>query len=67
MLYWALVFFICAIVAAIFGFSGIAAQTAIVAQIMFFVFTVIFIVLLIAGLFYRNPYSRDSSGWDPYK
>ena len=36
MLYWALVFFIIAIVAAFFGFGGVATTAASIAQILFF-------------------------------
>ena len=50
MLYWALVFFIIAVIAAIFGFGGIAAGAATIAQILFFIFLVVFVVVLIAGL-----------------
>src|SRR5207253_3551414 len=38
MLYWALVFFIIAIIAAFFGFGGVATTAASIAQILFFVF-----------------------------
>ncbi|HXX69014.1 MAG TPA: DUF1328 family protein [Polyangiaceae bacterium] len=44
MLYWAAVFFVIAIAAAIFGFGGIAAGAAGVAKILFVVF------LVLAGL-----------------
>jgi uncharacterized membrane protein YtjA (UPF0391 family) len=54
MLYWALVFFIVAIVAAIFGFGGIAVAAAGIAKILFFIFLVIFIVSLIMGLSARR-------------
>lgn len=37
MLYWAAVFFIVAIIAAVFGFGGIAAGAAGAAKILFFV------------------------------
>ena len=47
MLYWALVFFVVAIVAAVFGFGGIASASAGIAQILFFVFLVLFPVALI--------------------
>ncbi|QDT38092.1 DUF1328 domain-containing protein [Stratiformator vulcanicus] len=53
MLYWALMFFIIAIAAAVFGFGGIAAGASSIAQILFFVFLVLFIVSLIGGL--RRP------------
>ncbi|MBV8492274.1 MAG: DUF1328 domain-containing protein [Alphaproteobacteria bacterium] len=51
MLYWALVFFIIAIVAAIFGFGGVAIAAAGIAKILFFIFIVIFLIALFAGLF----------------
>jgi uncharacterized membrane protein YtjA (UPF0391 family) len=50
MLYWALVFFIIAIVAAILGFGGIAATASSIAQILFFVFLVIFLITLVMGV-----------------
>jgi uncharacterized membrane protein YtjA (UPF0391 family) len=53
MLYWALLFFIVAVVAALFGFGGIAAGAASIAKILFFVFLVLFIIALVAGGFGR--------------
>ncbi len=47
MLYWALLFFVVAIVAAIFGFGGIASASAGIAQVLFFIFLVLFVVTLI--------------------
>jgi uncharacterized membrane protein YtjA (UPF0391 family) len=47
MLYYALVFLLIAILAAIFGFGGIAVVSAGVAKILFFVFIVLFVVSLI--------------------
>ena len=59
MLYWALVFFVIAIIAAIFGFSGIAAGASLVAQILFFIFLAVFVITLIAGLMHRGqPHVR---------
>jgi uncharacterized membrane protein YtjA (UPF0391 family) len=49
MLWWALIFFLVAIVAAVFGFTNIAAGAAFIAQILFFIFLVLFIVALIMG------------------
>ncbi len=49
MLYWSIVFFIISIVAAIFGFGGIAENSAGIAKILFFVFLVLFIVSLLFG------------------
>lgn len=49
MLRWAAIFFIIAIVAAIFGFGGIAEGAASIAKILFFVFVVLFVLALIFG------------------
>ena len=50
MLYWALLFFVIALVATIFGFTGIAVAAAGIAKILFFVFIVLFIISLIFGM-----------------
>ena len=50
MLYWALVFFIVSIIAAVFGFTGIAVATAGIAKILFFIFLVLFVLSLISGM-----------------
>jgi uncharacterized membrane protein YtjA (UPF0391 family) len=50
MLRWALAFFIVAIIAAVFGFTGIAAGASQIAQVLFFFFVVIFLVSLVWGL-----------------
>jgi uncharacterized membrane protein YtjA (UPF0391 family) len=47
MLYYALVFLVIALLAAAFGFGGIAIAFASVAKILFFVFIVLFLVSLI--------------------
>jgi uncharacterized membrane protein YtjA (UPF0391 family) len=49
MLYWALVFLIISIVAAVLGFGGLAAGAATIAKILFGIFLVIFLLLLIGG------------------
>ncbi len=54
MLYYALVFFIVALVAALFGFGGIAAGATSIAQVLFFLFLVLFIISLITGLVRRG-------------
>jgi uncharacterized membrane protein YtjA (UPF0391 family) len=54
MLYWALIFFVVAIIAALLGFSGIAAGAATVAQALFFIFLAVFPVTLISGLMERK-------------
>ena len=50
MLYWALVFLVISIVAAILGFGGIAAGAATIEKILFGIFLIIFLVLLIGGV-----------------
>ena len=50
MLNWAPAFFVIAILAAIFGFTGVAAASAVVAKILFFVFLVVFLATLVMGI-----------------
>ena len=49
MLGWAIVFLIIAVVAAVFGFGGIAVASAGIAKILFFVFLVLFVFSLLFG------------------
>jgi uncharacterized membrane protein YtjA (UPF0391 family) len=49
MLYWAAVFFVIALLAAVFGFGGIAASAAGAAKILFIVFLILAVVSLIFG------------------
>ena len=53
MLYYALLFFVIAIIAAVFGFGGIAVGAASIAKVLFFIFLVIFIVTLLMGVIRR--------------
>lgn len=53
MLRYALIFFIVAIIAAVFGFGGISAAATDIARILFFVFIVLFLLSLITGLIKR--------------
>lgn len=50
MLRWALIFFVISIVAAIFGFGGISEATADIAQILFYIFLGVFVLMLVLGL-----------------
>src|SRR5438067_5837216 len=50
LLKWALIFLVISLIAALFGFGGIAAASADIARILFYIFIVIFLVLLILGL-----------------
>jgi uncharacterized membrane protein YtjA (UPF0391 family) len=49
MLHWAAVFFVIALLAAVFGFGGIAASAVGIAKILFFVFLVLAVVSFIFG------------------
>jgi uncharacterized membrane protein YtjA (UPF0391 family) len=49
MLRWALIFFVVALIASIFGFTNIAAGAADIAKIIFFVFLALLLVSLILG------------------
>jgi uncharacterized membrane protein YtjA (UPF0391 family) len=55
MLGWALTFLVVAIIAAFFGFGGIAVASAGIAKLLFFVFLVLFAVTLLAGLIRGRP------------
>lgn len=50
MLKWALIFFVISLVAALFGFGGIASGAAAIAKILFFVAVALFVVFLVLGL-----------------
>ena len=50
MLYYALVFFVVALVAGLLGFGAIAFAAAGIAKILFFIFLVLFVVSLISHL-----------------
>jgi Protein of unknown function (DUF1328). len=47
MLHYAIVFFLIAVVAAVFGFGGIAVASAGIAKILFVLFLVLFLVSLV--------------------
>jgi len=49
MLRWALAFLLIAIVAAVFGFGGIAGEAAWIAKVLLFVFLILFVVSLVFG------------------
>ena len=54
MLYWALMFLVVALVAALFGFGGIASTATGIAQILFVVALVMLLVTLVANFMRRN-------------
>ena len=53
MLKWAAIFFVIALIAAVFGFGGIAAGATEIAKILFFLFIAIFVVVFILGVMRR--------------
>ena len=50
MLRWSVIFFVIAIVAAIFGFTGISEGAASIAKVLFGIFALLFVLALIGGL-----------------
>jgi uncharacterized membrane protein YtjA (UPF0391 family) len=58
MLSWAISFFILALVAAFFGFGGIASSAAGIAKVLLVLFVIGFIVSLIFGLRGRGDVGR---------
>ncbi len=47
MLYWAAIFFIIALISGVFGFGGIAAASGGIAQFLFYLFLIGFVISLI--------------------
>jgi uncharacterized membrane protein YtjA (UPF0391 family) len=54
MLQFAVVFLVIALIAALLGFTGIAASAVGIAKILFFVFLLLFAVSLVLGLMRRR-------------
>ena len=50
MIKWAIIFAVISVVAGIFGFTGISADSAAVAKILFFIALAIFVILLAIGV-----------------
>jgi uncharacterized membrane protein YtjA (UPF0391 family) len=51
---WAVIFLVIALIAAAFGFGGIASAAGGIAKILFFIFLIIFVVLLIMNYLPRT-------------
>jgi len=49
MLRWSIIFFVIAIIAAIFGFGGIAEGAADIAKVLFFIFLALFVIAILFG------------------
>jgi uncharacterized membrane protein YtjA (UPF0391 family) len=47
---WAVIMLLVSLVAALFGFTDLAAASAEVARVLFYIFALIFLVLLVLGL-----------------
>lgn len=60
MLGWAVTFFVLAIIAAIFGFGGLATAFASIAQLLFWLFLIVLGALLIAHMVrgHRSPLAK---------
>ena len=50
MLRWALIFLVIGLIAGLLGFTSIAGASVAIAKTLFFIFMIIFLVLLVAGL-----------------
>jgi uncharacterized membrane protein YtjA (UPF0391 family) len=54
MLHYTVVFLVIALVAAVFGFTGIAAGAVGIAQILFYIFLLLFVISLVFGLMHQK-------------
>lgn len=54
MLHYTVVFFVIALIAALFGFGGIAASAAGIAKILFFAFVILAVASFVMGLIRRG-------------
>jgi uncharacterized membrane protein YtjA (UPF0391 family) len=54
MLYWSAIFFVIALIAAAFGFGGIADGAVDIGKVLFFCFIILFILSAIFGIFSRG-------------
>jgi uncharacterized membrane protein YtjA (UPF0391 family) len=50
MIYWALMFLLVAVIAAVFGFTGIALAAAGIAKLLFFIFLILFVITFASHL-----------------
>ena len=50
LLKWAVVFLVISLIAALFGFTGIAAGSADIARVLFFIFLAVCVALFVLGL-----------------
>lgn len=50
MLYWTFVFFVLSVISAVLGFGGLAAASAGIAQVLFYIFLGLFVLSLISNI-----------------
>jgi uncharacterized membrane protein YtjA (UPF0391 family) len=62
MLGWVLLFLVVAIIAAIFGFGGMAAGAIAIAKIIFWIFIILFIISLVVAF---SGGGRRGTWWGP--
>ena len=55
LLYWAIVFLVIAVVAALFGFGGVAGTAMEGAKIIFWIAVVLLVISLVFGFMRRGP------------
>jgi uncharacterized membrane protein YtjA (UPF0391 family) len=48
---WAIIFFVISLIAGFFGFTGVASGARSIAKVLFFIAIVIFLIVLIFGVF----------------
>ncbi len=58
MLRLAVIFFVIALIAAVFGFGGVAALSADIAKFLFFIFVALFVIALVFGALGRRGTPR---------
>ena len=54
MVRWIVIFLVVALIAALFGFGGIATAAAGIARILFFIFAILFVVALVMNFLGRT-------------
>jgi uncharacterized membrane protein YtjA (UPF0391 family) len=61
MLHYAIVFLVIALIAALFGFGGIAAGAVEIAKVLFFIFVIMAIVAFVISIGRKRERARDCS------
>ena len=58
MLRWALIFLVIALIAGVLGFGGVAEASATIAQVLFGIFLLLFLVALVLGIVAARKIAR---------